>query len=149
MLSGSFDHAIDDKGRVSLPGVFREALRREGHDSLFITNFVFQRERCLALYAPSEWEKLVAKLNERGTFDPSLQLFQIFFIGGAHEVQFDRQGRLLIPTKLREFASLERNVTFSALSNHVQLWDRVKLEQVRGMAVERLMDQDFMSKLNL
>jgi transcriptional regulator MraZ len=150
VFSGQFDHALDEKGRVSIPSRFREILQGEGHDRLLITNFIFQQERCLELYAPGEWDRLVEKLNEKSAFDPSIQLFQVFFIGGAHEVQVDRQGRVLIPNKLREFARLEREVTFSAFTNHFQLWGRETLAKIRRTAEDRLMqDADFLVKINL
>src|SRR5215471_13895943 len=85
VFSGRFDHAIDEKGRVSIPARFREIVQREGHDHLYITNFIFQRERCLDVYTPTEWERVVAKFDEKRSFDPSVQLFVAFYIGGAHE----------------------------------------------------------------
>ena len=57
MFNGRFDHAIDDKGRVSIPARFREALQREGHDRLYITNFMLHRERLLQLIRPTSGRK--------------------------------------------------------------------------------------------
>lgn len=149
VFSGRFDHAIDDKGRVSIPARFREALQRENHDSLFISNWTAQGERCLVLYPPGEWMKMVGKISQRASLEPTMQSFQMFFIGGAHEVQVDRQGRILIPPKLREFAVLGRDVTFNALIDHFQLWDRATLEHILNSAVRNMMDPDFVAKLNL
>src|SRR5215813_12997382 len=120
VFSGRFDHAIDEKGRVSIPARFREVLQREGHDRLFITNFFFNRERCLEVYPPREWDAFVAKIAERSPFDRAVQSFETFYIGGAQEAPVDRQGRVLIPAKLREFARLDREVTFSARRDHFQ-----------------------------
>jgi MraZ protein len=150
VFSGRFDHAIDEKGRVSIPARFREILQREGHDRLYISNFIFQRERCLDVYTPTEWERVVAKLNEKRAFDPSVQLFQAFYIGGAHEVVADRQGRILIPPNLREFAHLDREVTFSAFTNRFQLWDKATLGKILRTAEEHLMqDPDFLTKVDV
>ena len=110
MFSGRFDHAIDNKGRVSIPARFREVLQKAGLDRLYITNFIVDNERCLQLYLPSDWERLVGRIKEKASFNRNAQLFQIFYIGGAHEVEVDRQGRILIPTKLREFAHLDKEV---------------------------------------
>jgi len=63
VFSGRFDHSIDEKGRVSIPVRFREVLQRDGHDRMFITNFPFNGDRCLALYPPSQWEILNASLQ--------------------------------------------------------------------------------------
>jgi MraZ protein len=150
VFSGRFDHAIDEKGRVSIPVRFREVLESEGRDRLFITNHIFERERCLALYRPREWDELVGRIREKARFDRNLQLFQTLYIGGAHEIQVDRQGRILIPPKLREFAKLDHEVTFSAQIDHFQLWDRLGLERILTAAEESLMaDPDFLGKLNL
>ena len=149
MFSGRFDHATDEKGRVSIPSRFRETLERDGHESLFITNWVFQKERCLALFPPSQWTKLIGKISQRGSLDPSTQTLQMFFIGGAHEVRVDPQGRILIPPKLREYARLDRDVTFNALVDHFQLWDKALLQRIAEAAEQQVMDPDFLAKLNL
>jgi MraZ protein len=150
VFSGRFDHAIDEKGRVSIPVRFREELQREGLDRLYITNYFHERSRCLELYPPAEWTKLIDKIRQKASFEPRLQTFEMFYIGGAHEVQVDRQGRILIPPKLREFANLGREVTFSARTDHFQLWDKQELERVLNAAHEKMMeDPEFFQKLGI
>jgi len=149
VFSGRFDHATDEKGRVSIPARFREVLERDGHESLFITNWIHQKERCLALYPPGEWTKLCGKIGQQGSLAPATQTFQMFVIGGAHEVQVDRQGRILIPPKLREYARLDRDVTFNALIDHFQLWDKAVLQRILEAAEQQMMDPEFVGKLNL
>jgi MraZ protein len=149
VFSGRFDHATDEKGRVSIPSRFRETLQRDGHESLFITNWVFQKERCLALFPPSQWTRLIGKISQRGSLDPPTQTLLMYFVGGAHEVQVDRQGRILIPPKLREYARLDREVTFNALIDHFQLWDKALLQRIADAAEQQMMDPDFVAKLNL
>lgn len=148
MFNGRFDHAIDDKGRVSIPVRFREVLQRDGHDRLYITNFMVDSERCLELFPPSEWEKVVAKFSGGRALDRAMQLFETFYIGGAHDVQVDRQGRILIPPKLRDFAKLDREVTFSAKHNRFELWDRATLDRVLASAEEQMRDPEFLAKIN-
>ncbi len=149
MFSGRFDHSIDDKGRVSIPVRFREALQQEGHDRMFITNFPAHNSRCLALYPPSQWDLLIASLKSKPRFDPLVQVFETFILGGAHEVPVDRQGRILIPPKLREYASLEHEVTFSAHRDNFQLWDRQALEKVLKTAEEKINEPDYFDKLGI
>lgn len=149
MFTGRFDHSIDEKGRVSIPARFREILQRENHDRLYITNFPYENERCLTLYPPGQWDTLIANLRSKPRFDPRVQAFETFFIGGAHEVPVDRQGRILIPTNLREFAKLDREVTFSAMQDHFQLWDRQTLGMVLRATEEKILDPEFFSKLGL
>jgi transcriptional regulator MraZ len=149
LFSGRFDHSIDEKGRVSIPARFREVLQRENHDRLYITNFPYAGERCLALYPPSQWDTLNARLRTKPRFDPQVQAFETLFIGGAQEVPVDRQGRILIPTNLRNYARLDRDVTFSARQDHFQLWDKQILEKVLKAAEEKIMDPEFFAKLGL
>jgi MraZ protein len=149
VFSGRFDHSIDEKGRVSIPARFREVLAREEHDRVFVTNAFYNRERCLDAYPPEAWEQLLAKVATRNRFDPSIQKFETFYIGGAHEVQVDRQGRVLIPTRLREFARLAREVTFSAQRDHFQLWDKSLLEGVLRADEAELQDPAFYERLGL
>ena len=149
MFSGRFDHATDEKGRVSIPARFREVLQRDGHETVFITNWIHLKERCLAVYPPNQWMKLIGKISQHGSLGPSAQTLQMFLVGGAHEVQVDRQGRILIPPRLREYARLDRDVTFSALTDHFQLWDKAVLQRILEQAEQQMMDPEFVGKLNL
>jgi MraZ protein len=92
---------------------------------------------------------LQEQIRQKARFDPQLRAFELFYIGGAHEVLADKQGRILVPPKLREFAALEREVTFSALTDHFQLWDKVVLEQVLKTTEQRFQDPEFFQKLGL
>ncbi len=149
MFNGRFDHSIDDKGRVSIPARFREVLQRDGHDRLYITNSIFTTERCLVLYPPNQWDELIKRIRQQRAFDPKIQTFETFFVGGAHDLQVDKAGRVLIPPRLREWAGLGREVTLSARNDHFQLWDRLVLERVLKAAEEKLKDPEFFEKLNL
>jgi len=149
VFSGRYDHTIDEKGRVSIPARFREVLERDNLETLYITNFVSEQGKCLEMFTPREWERMVSKIRQKNGFDRNVRLFQTFYIGGAHEVQFDKQGRILIPGKLREFARLEHEVTFSAMIDRFQLWNKRTLEDLLSAAEENLKDPEFFSKLGL
>ncbi len=149
MFNGRFDHSIDDKGRVNIPVRFREELERDGHDRVYITNSVFENQHCLEAYPPNEWTRLQEQIRQKARFDNQLRSFEVFYIGGAHEVLVDKQGRILVPPKLREFAALDREVTFSAMTDHFQLWDKAVLEQVLKATEQRFADPEFFQKLGL
>lgn len=148
VFSGRFDHTIDEKGRVSIPVRFREVLQREGHDRLYITNFKEYGQSCLEAYLPSEWENVISKFVNKRMLDPNVQLFETFYVGGAFEVPVDKQGRILIPPKLRDFAHLGHEVTFSAKHNRFQLWDKATLEEVLKAAEEQLSNLEFLKKID-
>jgi MraZ protein len=148
VFNGRFDHTIDEKGRVSIPVRFREVLQREGHDRLYITNFKREGHPLLEAYLPTEWEKVVEKFRDKKMSDHSIQMFETFYVGGAHEVPVDKQGRILLPAKLREFARLDHEVTFSAKHNRFEVWDKGTLEQLLKSVEEKLDDAEFMSKID-
>ncbi len=150
MFGGRFDHTIDDKGRVSIPTQVREALARDNKDTVFVTNWAAERQRCLAVFPPADWIRLVGRASQHTSLEANMQAFQMFLVGGAHEVQVDRQGRILIPPRLREYAHLGRDVTFSAMIDHFQLWDKVTLEQVLGKVEQQIFENpELIGKLNL
>jgi MraZ protein len=149
VFSGRFDYAVDDKGRIGLPACIRDALKDEEHDTLFITNYVVNRQKVLQLFVPSEWQRLLTSLREKGRFNPEIQRFERFYIGGAHEVAVDRQGRILIPQRLRDYASLSGEITFSANHDHFELWNKALLEKELQASEDMLMDPEFFSKLGI
>ncbi|HUO06407.1 MAG TPA: division/cell wall cluster transcriptional repressor MraZ [Candidatus Binataceae bacterium] len=149
MFTGRFDHSLDDKGRASIPARFRELLLRESHDRLYVTNFFYNKEKCLALYPPTQWDKLNEMLATKQRFDPRMQAFETFLIGGAFEVPVDRQGRILIPERLRAWAGLGREVVFSARPDHFELWNKQVLDRVIKMSEEQVSDPEFLAKLGI
>ena len=90
-----------DNGRLIISPVFRELLR--GIDSVWITNFILDKERCLVLCAPHEWYTYEAILKDQT--DRELQLFRTFLIGGGEEVRIDCRGRIRIPHRLLKFVN--------------------------------------------
>jgi MraZ protein len=109
---------LDERGRVSLPADFRE-----GHARLLITNEILPGgERRLMLFAPHEWGNFLTRLRERRATDNGARLKEIFYVGAAHELAIDRQGRVLIPPRLLEFAGLSQDVAFAIKSDHLELW---------------------------
>jgi MraZ protein len=149
VFNGRFDHTIDEKGRVSLPVRFRDVLLREGQDRLYITNFFEDRDHCLEAYLPTGWEKVIAKFADQPMLDEEVQSFETFYVGGAHEVPVDKQGRILLPQKLRDFAKLDHEVTFSAKHNRFQIWDKTILDEKLKAFEERMNDPEYRKKIAL
>ncbi|MBO5726165.1 MAG: division/cell wall cluster transcriptional repressor MraZ [Clostridia bacterium] len=115
MLYGGYDHNVDKKGRVFIPAKFRDDL-----GETFIICRGISGKRCLCVYPFSEWEKLVAKISEL----PSSQASGIkrFIFDGAFNVEFDAQGRILVPPSLREYASLQSGAHLIGMNSYVELW---------------------------
>jgi MraZ protein len=149
-LTGRYDHTLDDKGRLSLPIRFREAFQSSEHNLSYITNHLFGKESCLAIYPRHEWERLIDRVEEKGRFDSNVAQFRLFYIGGAQELEIDKQGRVLIPADLRAYARLEREVTLTGQVTHVQIWDRARLREVLEHTIEGFAaDPASLSKLGL
>ncbi|ATY84719.1 cell division/cell wall cluster transcriptional repressor MraZ [Kyrpidia spormannii] len=115
MFIGEFSHTVDDKGRLTMPAKFREGLG---------PGFILTRglDRCLFAYPRKEWESVEAKLKTLPVARPEARAFMRFFFSGATECEFDRQGRILIPGSLREYASLEKDCVIIGVSSRVEVW---------------------------
>ena len=115
-LMGTYHHNIDAKGRMSFPTKLRDLLGGE----FYVTKSINQK--CLTIYSKSEWEKLankIAELPSMGGLDIKRWLFS-----GAGELVPDKQGRVLIPSDLREFAGLKKDVVVIGLDDKAEIWDK-------------------------
>ena len=115
MFMGEFQHSLDDKGRMIVPVKFREELG---------ATFVMTRglDKCLFVYPMSEWEILESKLKSLPMTRADARSFVRFFFSGASECELDKQGRVLIPAGLREYAGLTKDCVVLGVSNRVEIW---------------------------
>ncbi|MFR0881217.1 MAG: division/cell wall cluster transcriptional repressor MraZ [Oscillospiraceae bacterium] len=116
-LMGTYHHNIDAKGRMSFPTKLRDLLGME----FYVTKSINQK--CLTIYSKSEWEKLANKVaalpDSMGGLDIKRWLFS-----GAGELVPDKQGRVLIPSDLRDFAGLKKDVVVIGLDDKAEIWDK-------------------------
>lgn len=116
-LMGTYHHNIDAKGRMSFPTKLRDLLGVE----FYVTKSINQK--CLTIYSKSEWEKLANKVaalpDSMGGLDIKRWLFS-----GAGELVPDKQGRVLIPSDLRDFAGLKKDVVVIGLDDKAEIWDK-------------------------
>lgn len=119
MFMGEFLHTIDNKGRLIIPAKFREALG----DKFIVTKGL---DNCLFLYPLEEWRIFETKLKKLPVSQPKARAFVRFFFSGAAECEFDKQGRILLPLNLREYAALEKEVVVVGVMNRIEVWDAVK-----------------------
>jgi MraZ protein len=120
MFRGRSIHTLDAKGRIRIPTRFRDTLKTRYEDRLVITNL----DRCLVAYPLQEWEKIEEKLGSLSMIRQHVKAFQRFFISGATECNFDKQGRVLIPQTLREHASLQREVILAGMLKSFEIWSK-------------------------
>jgi MraZ protein len=122
MFRGHFEHAIDDKGRTSLPARFRDVLAAAQDARLVVTPAL--GDPCLDVYPLRAWEDLEQKLSQLNAFDAQVIEFRRFYVSAAVECELDKQGRILVPTSLRDHASLSKSVLWLGHGQKAELWSR-------------------------
>ena len=117
MLYGGYDHTIDKKGRIAIPAKLRDAFG----DTFMIAKGIFGKN-CLCVYSNEQWDKLVEKIGNLPSAKSSV--VKRYLYEGAFEVEFDSQGRILIPLALREFASLETEAHIIGVDTNLEIWNK-------------------------
>lgn len=120
MFRGRFEHAIDAKGRLSVPTRFREVLVAHFDERLIITNF----DGCLWAYPVAEWMAVEEKIAALPQFKDEVKALQRVFVSGATECPIDKTGRILVPPTLREYAGIGKDVVLVGMTKRIELWAR-------------------------
>lgn len=132
MFRGRYEHAIDRKGRTSLPSRFREVLSVLGDPRVVLTTGL---ETCVVAYPYGEWLAFEERLSRLPQFDASVSMLRRIYVSGAIECEVDRLGRVLVPGGLRRHAGLERDALWVGMGPHVELWDRGRYEALRDQVL--------------
>jgi len=142
VFMGEFRHSLDEKGRLIVPAKFREGLG----DSFVVTRGL---DHCLFVYPLQEWHHLEQKLKQLPLTRGDARAFMRLFFSGAVDVDVDKQGRILIPQNLREYARMDRDVVIIGVSNRVEVWSEKQWEEYSDEATgsfeqlaEKLVDFD-------
>ena len=122
MFMGEYNHTIDAKGRLIIPSKFREVLGEE---------FVITKglDGCLFVYDNQEWNAFEEKLKALPLNKKDNRQFVRFFLAGAAEVEVDKQGRILVPGNLRDFAGLEKDVLLAGMLDHIEIWNEERWKE--------------------
>ncbi len=116
MFIGEYQHTLDAKGRMFVPSKFREELG----DTFIVT---LGLDNCLFVFPQEEFDRLKAKLDAISIAKKDARQFSRFFFAKACECEMDKQGRIMIPQNLREYAHLSKDVTVVGVSSRVELWN--------------------------
>lgn len=124
MFLGEFAHTIDTKGRLTIPAKFR---------GLVATGLVVTRgfDQNLMLYPMEEWEALAARIAQRPLADIDMRSFRRRVFSGAVDLVPDRQGRVIVPPYLREFAGIDKDVVIAGMFNYLEVWSSESWTTVR------------------
>ncbi|MBW2663578.1 MAG: division/cell wall cluster transcriptional repressor MraZ [Deltaproteobacteria bacterium] len=115
MFRGSSFHTIDPKGRVIIPARFRDVIK-VGNSNGFAYTF-------------DEWNKIEARVMSLTDTNEHMRRFRRIFIGGASDCTCDKQGRILIPPVLRQYAEIKKDIVLVGQINHFEIWAKERYEQ--------------------
>ncbi len=117
MFLGEYSHTLDDKSRLTIPSKFRDQLDR----GVVITRGL---DGCLFLFTREDWDRLTATMSEQLSFTQksARDLVRLFFSGATDTIP-DRQGRILIPSFLREYAQLGDEVVIIGANTRLEIWN--------------------------
>lgn len=116
MFLCEFSHTLDDKGRLTIPSKFREQL---------VSGLVVTRnpvERCLLIMPIEKWEEVAAKVNALPLADSGSAAFRRAVFSAAEDLTPDKQGRILLSSRLREYAEIEGDVIIAGVHSFVEVW---------------------------
>lgn len=136
MFRGQFEHAIDAKGRTSLPARYRDALAAASDPRVVLTRAI--DEPCLHLHTMRGWEELESKIAEMPQFDPNVVAFRRVYLSAAVECEIDKVGRILVPPALRDHAALAKDVMWAGMGKTAELWSSDRWKAAESLTDERL-----------
>ncbi|MCL5093906.1 MAG: division/cell wall cluster transcriptional repressor MraZ [Patescibacteria group bacterium] len=122
MFIGEYRHNLDEKGRIAVPVKFRENLKA----GAVVTKGL---DSCLFLYPKEEWQDVAGKLSNLPISQSGARAFARLMLAGAYEVDIDKQGRIVIPQTLREFAGIKGTTVVAGLYNRIEVWESKKWEE--------------------
>lgn len=131
MFLGEYTHSLDDKGRLTIPAKFREQLAA----GLVVTRN--PADRCLLVMPRAEWEAVAAKVSALPLTDPRSALLRRAIFSAAEDLTLDKQGRILISQRLRDYAQIQSEIVIAGVDKFIELWqpahwDEKVLQQLNG-----------------
>ncbi|HHT38540.1 MAG TPA: division/cell wall cluster transcriptional repressor MraZ [Mollicutes bacterium] len=133
MLMGEYHHTIDDKGRLIIPSKFRYDLG----DKFVVTKGL---DGCLFVYPKKEWENIITKLKVLPFTKKDARIFMRFFLSGATECEFDKQGRISITSPLAEYADLTKDCVIIGVNDRLEIWSKARFENFFESNDDKLSD---------
>jgi len=135
MFMGEYNHTVDEKGRLIIPSKFREEL---GGDFVVTKGL----DGCLFAYDNSEWKTFEDKLKLLPLTNKEARIFARHMLAGAAQVDIDKQGRILLPSNLRNYAGLEKDVVLVGVASRIEIWSKDKWDAFEeGIDIEELAEK--------
>lgn len=140
MFIGEYSHVIDAKGRMFMPAKFRDELGEK-----FIVTIGL--DRCLFVFPAETFQIYKEKLDAISLANKDARNFTRFFFAGAGECELDKQGRIMLPQKLRAYARLEKDVTVVGVSGRIEIWNTEDWDKEHS--IENFSPDEFSEKMEL
>ena len=121
MFYGEYQHTIDRKGRIILPAKFREAAKSNFIEKFFVTRGL---DKCLFMFAEDEWKTQEQKFKTMPFTKQEARRFNRIYFSGAQDVTADKEGRILLPQYLKEFAGIKKDIVIIGVANRIEIWDK-------------------------
>ena len=138
MLMGKYQNSIDLKSRMIVPARYREELGCR----CVLTRGI---DKCLYIYPASEWEHFMKKLSELPSADANARAFIRHFYANAVEAEIDKQGRMLLPQELRDYANIEKDLVTIGIMNKIEIWSKEEWGKAENKT--ELESSDFAQKM--
>lgn len=142
MFWGEYLHHLDKKGRLIIPARYRKELA----DGAILTRGLDQN---LIIYPQATWQAVTQQINDMPITQPGARALRRLLFSGAVEMSFDKQGRVLVPPYLREYASIENEVLVVGMENFIELWEPECWQKALAGVSRVLADSGHTLSLNL
>lgn len=119
MFYGEYEHSLDNKGRLIVPSKFREAAKAHYIEKFYITRGL---DKCLFIFGEEEWKSQELKFKNLSFTKKESRNFNRLFFSGTSELEIDKQGRILIPKYLKDYAGIRRDLVVIGVSNRIEIW---------------------------
>lgn len=123
MFYGEYGHALDNKGRVIIPARFREIFKEHYADKFYLTRGL---DRCLFVFTEESWKTQEKKFRQMPFTKTESRKFNRLYFSGACDVVCDKQGRVLIPDYLKQYAEIKVDVVLIGVSDRIEIWAKEK-----------------------
>jgi MraZ protein len=127
MFIGEYQHSIDPKKRLAVPSKLRSELKNK----IVVTRGL---DKCLFIYPLKVWDELAGKLGTLPVGESGTRSFIRLMLAGAVDAEIDKQGRILIPDFLKDYAGLKKNVIIVGIYNRLEIWDETKWKEYKRNA---------------
>ncbi len=122
---GEYLHVVDGKGRLALPAKFRDLLGPR----FFIARGL---DKCLFVYPSEEWAQVLQKIKQMPLNQSDSRAYARYFLSGATEVEPDKQGRIVLPANLRDYADLTKDVYVLGVGSRAEVWDKEQWDATKA-----------------